>query len=94
MFVSEFPQDAECRGATSSLFFPDSLDGRTNRRLIAEARQVCARCEVSRECYDFAQTSNRGRKEQYGVWAGVDFERWNREKRTEIVTRSRKRQSA
>ena len=48
---------AACRGMGPALFFPDR--GESND----EAKAVCARCPVRRECFDAAPL--------YGVWAGL-----------------------
>ena len=40
----------------------------TSETSIQKAKQICARCEVRKECLNYALTNN----EQYGVWGGLD----------------------
>lgn len=59
---------APCKGRTT-LFFPDpSLPLPTRLQLTAEAKSVCQRCPVRRECLDYAL----GRRIEDGVWGGCD----------------------
>jgi WhiB family redox-sensing transcriptional regulator len=48
----------------SELFFPLPGDNAAREKAIA----VCAGCEVSRECSDFARETGQ----TSGVWAGID----------------------
>lgn len=64
---------AACRDKDPRVFFPDSRDSALNRAFVREARRTCAACPVKVECGEFAQTSNNGRPEQWGVWSGRDM---------------------
>jgi WhiB family redox-sensing transcriptional regulator len=57
---------AACRSADPELFFPVSGAGPSLAQ-IAEARTVCARCEVRSECLAFALATGQ----PYGVWGGT-----------------------
>lgn len=57
----DWRDQAACIGADPALFFP--AEGET----AAEARAICARCPVVKECLDYALS----RPEKYGVWAGL-----------------------
>lgn len=57
----EWMARAICPGLTS-LFFPEQ--GETNSAEMA--KQVCARCPVSRECLEYAIVN-----EVFGVWGGT-----------------------
>jgi WhiB family redox-sensing transcriptional regulator len=57
---------AACRSADPELFFPVSWAGPSLAQ-IAEARTVCASCEVRRECLAFALATGQ----PYGVWGGT-----------------------
>lgn len=65
-------EKAGCKGHPANLFFLDSANGVTThyRRALEKARQVCVKCPVMNECYNYAVQA----KEQYGVWGGVDFQ--------------------
>jgi WhiB family redox-sensing transcriptional regulator len=52
---------AACRGAGTSMHFPNQGAG------IGDARAVCAGCEVRRECLDYAVAD----PSLQGVWAGT-----------------------
>lgn len=56
-------EDAACRTRDASLFFGSGDD-------LDEARQVCRRCDVRRECLSFAIRTNQ----QFGVWGGLSSE--------------------
>ncbi len=57
---------AACRLADPELFFPISSSGRALEQ-VAEAKRICARCPVQRECLAFAL----GTREVHGVWGGL-----------------------
>lgn len=52
---------AACRGADVELFF--SIEEEDQQR----ALQHCARCEVRRQCLEFALAN----REMYGIWGGT-----------------------
>jgi WhiB family redox-sensing transcriptional regulator len=55
--------EAACRGAATSLFFPDPGDDVAVR----EAKSICAACHVVVECRAHALLSPRER----GIWGGL-----------------------
>ena len=47
--------NAACRGLDASMFFhPDNERGRSRRRREENAKSICARCPVSRQCLEWA----------------------------------------
>jgi WhiB family transcriptional regulator, redox-sensing transcriptional regulator len=60
---------AACLSADAELFFPVSGAGPSVAQ-IAEAKTVCARCEVRSECLAFALAT----RQPYGVWGGTSPE--------------------
>ncbi|MDQ6936400.1 MAG: WhiB family transcriptional regulator [Actinomycetota bacterium] len=59
---------AACRGLNAAMFFhPDNERGKSRRRREAQAKVVCARCPVTRECLRWALSV----REPYGVWGGL-----------------------
>lgn len=59
---------AACRGLDASMFFhPDNERGRSRRKREEQAKAVCARCSVSRECLIWALSV----REPYGIWGGL-----------------------
>jgi WhiB family redox-sensing transcriptional regulator len=67
-----------CRHADPDLFFPVSMTGRAIIQ-VAEAKSLCARCPVRRECLDFARTH----EPIDGIWGGTTPEERQRERRRE-----------
>lgn len=59
----EWVHRAACRGMDPEMFFPDQ----SRRAECSAAVAVCARCEVSEECLDFALASH----EKFGTWGGL-----------------------
>lgn len=60
---------AECRSADPDLFFPISSSGMALKQ-VAEAKEICARCRVQRECLMFALVT----RQRHGVWGGMSEE--------------------
>jgi WhiB family transcriptional regulator, redox-sensing transcriptional regulator len=56
---------AACRWADPELFFPLSESGQALEQ-IAEAKAICSRCPVRRQCLEFAL-----RTRPYGIWGGL-----------------------
>lgn len=77
---------AACRGADPSVFFPHRPTGNVTdeeraardedpeHNLGVEAKRVCARCPVLRECLEDAIE----RREEHGIWGGAG-ENWRRQ---------------
>ncbi len=60
--------DAACRLEAGEAFFPDSRGGRPlSLRAELEAKSVCARCPVQRQCLTAALDSG----ETTGIWGGM-----------------------
>lgn len=59
----DWQDGAACRGQDPDLFFPESYQN------VNEARKVCARCEVLKDCLAYAMSAPDARK--FGVWAGT-----------------------
>ena len=57
---------AACRSADPDLFFPISLAGPSLAQE-AQAKAICAGCQVRRECLAFALRTHQA----YGVWGGL-----------------------
>jgi WhiB family transcriptional regulator, redox-sensing transcriptional regulator len=57
---------AACRSADPDLFFPISSSGRSLAQ-VAEAKAICAECQVRRHCLAFALRTHQ----VYGVWGGL-----------------------
>jgi WhiB family transcriptional regulator, redox-sensing transcriptional regulator len=60
---------AECQFADPDLFFPISAAGKALPQ-VAEAKEICARCQVRRECLTFALLTGQ----RHGVWGGMSEE--------------------
>lgn len=60
--------DAACRGVGVEHFFPSEASG------LMQARRVCVRCPVSKDCLDYA-LSDPSLK---GIWAGTSERRRRR----------------
>jgi len=57
---------AACRSADPDLFFPVSSSGKSLEQ-VDEAKAVCARCLVRRQCLAFALLT----RQAYGIWGGL-----------------------
>jgi hypothetical protein len=58
------PRGAACADADPETFFPDPGQDDT------QARAICARCPIRRECYALARATGQ----RWGIWGGVNFE--------------------
>jgi len=61
----EWKLRALCREVDPDLFFPEGPANVVHSRY-KEAISVCAKCEVRRECYQYALDNN----ERDGIWGG------------------------
>jgi WhiB family transcriptional regulator, redox-sensing transcriptional regulator len=68
---------AACLTADPELFFPLSAAGPSATQL-TEAKAICARCPVRRQCLDFALTT----RQVHGVWGGT-----SEDERRRLLTR-------
>jgi WhiB family transcriptional regulator, redox-sensing transcriptional regulator len=57
---------AACRSADPDLFFPVSSTGKSLEQ-VAQAKAICARCLVRRECLAFAMRT----RQFHGIWGGL-----------------------
>lgn len=71
----EWQEAAACRGKDPDLFFPD-----VGQTWSAEARAICASCEVRVECLEHALA----KPEQRGMWGG-----YSAEERRDLIRRRR-----
>ncbi|MFI6288326.1 WhiB family transcriptional regulator [Streptomyces sp. NPDC051018] len=62
----EWQREAACTDEDPELFFPISAIGPGAGQL-DRAREVCGRCPVSRECFDWALSTGQ----RTGVWGGT-----------------------
>ena len=60
---------AACGSAEPDLFFPISAAA-SNQVQVTEAKVLCARCLVRRECLDFAIRT----RQMHGIWGGMTEE--------------------
>ena len=60
---------AACASADPELFFPISYSGPALRQ-VAQAKAICARCPIQRECLRYAL----GARSIQGVWGGMTEE--------------------
>lgn len=65
-----------CARAQSDLFFPLSSASVCAPQITA-AKAICARCQVRRQCLDFALRT----RQQYGIWGGLTEDERSRELR-------------
>ncbi len=66
---ASWESQAACLDCDPDLFFPVALAGPALRQ-IAQAKAICARCPVRRECLRFALTTHQ----IHGVWGGTSEE--------------------
>ena len=59
-------EHAACRDTDPDLFFPESRGAQANL-IAAQAKQVCARCQVRASCLETALANH----ERFGVWGGT-----------------------
>lgn len=77
---------AACRMVDPGMFFPVGVTGLAEVQ-IADAKAVCQRCGVRKECLEFALATNQ----EYGVWGGMSEEERRtirRERRARLRTAS------
>jgi WhiB family transcriptional regulator, redox-sensing transcriptional regulator len=64
---------AACQSADPDLFFPVSSTGKSLEQAV-DAKALCARCLVRRECLAFALRT----RQVHGIWGGMTEEERNR----------------
>ena len=67
---NDWRPEAACRGLDPELFFSsDEIVNRQERlEREAEAKAVCNRCSVRRDCLSYAVSAG----ERYGIWGGLN----------------------
>jgi WhiB family redox-sensing transcriptional regulator len=67
---NDWRMNAACRGLDADLFFsPDTFETKQEKDdREAQAKAVCARCEVREQCLEYALEAG----ERYGIWGGLD----------------------
>ena len=83
---AEWRAAGACVTADPELFFPVSPGGMAAGQ-IAQARRICAGCQVRRQCLEFALRTN----EMVGIWGGTTPEERARARQDEIARRRRVR---
>ncbi len=63
--IAPWRESAACARVDPELFHPERGPG--ERRAMAQAKAVCARCPVQRECLDDALEQD----DRYGIWGGL-----------------------
>ena len=81
-YLGEWQAAGACLSADPEIFFPVSGTGASTRQ-IEQARRICARCPVRRECLDWAMSSG----EMHGIWGGTTPEDRTRARRKEAARR-------
>lgn len=82
--ISDFFDDAACKDADTSVFFPvsDTFAG--------EAKAICAACPVAERCLEYAISSHQAD----GVWGGLtSVERHRLVRRRQKLARERRDRS-
>jgi WhiB family transcriptional regulator, redox-sensing transcriptional regulator len=74
--ASDWRSAGACLSADPDLFYPISSNGLA-RSQVAEARAVCERCAVRRQCLEFALRTG----ETHGIWGGTTPEERRRARR-------------
>jgi len=87
-YVGEWQAAGACLSADPEIFFPVSGTGASAPQ-IAQARRICGRCPVRRECLDFAMSSG----EMHGIWGGTNPEDRTRTRRAEAARRRHARKA-
>jgi WhiB family transcriptional regulator, redox-sensing transcriptional regulator len=72
---------AACRSIEPDLFFPVSSAGKSLEQA-AEAKAVCARCLVRRQCLAFALQT----RQAHGIWGGLTEGERNQQRPARTVT--------
>lgn len=76
-----------CVSADPDLFFPVAT-GEAGARQAAAAQRICDRCQVRRQCLEYAMSNGQ----MHGVWGGTTAEERVRVRRQRASARRRARQ--
>jgi WhiB family redox-sensing transcriptional regulator len=68
--ANDWQRLAACKGPFAELFFPPSAPERKDEKAAREdaAKAICADCDVSGECLDYALSI----QEPHGIWGGLN----------------------
>lgn len=58
-----------CTPANDDILFSTERRGRARDKALTKAKELCGRCPVSPDCYQWAVDHGQ----RHGVWGGVDF---------------------
>lgn len=81
-YAGDWQTAGACLSADPDIFYPVSGSGASLAQ-INEARRICGRCSVRRECLDFAIQTG----EAHGIWGGTTPEDRTRARRQEMARR-------
>ncbi|MBC7459142.1 WhiB family transcriptional regulator [Candidatus Saccharibacteria bacterium] len=76
---------AECRKVDPELFFPIGETSPIDKQQVKDALAVCAMCQVTEQCLDYALTTNQ----TDGVWGGLSGKQRRAYKRRATILRRR-----
>ena len=79
-YATEWRESGACLTADPDLFFPVAA-GAVGARQADEARRICARCRVRRECLEFAMDMG----EAHGIWGGTTPDERRRTRRKQLA---------
>ena len=80
--VADWRDRAACAGHPHALFFPTGDD---IEDIVERAQAICATCEVSEDCLEFALETN----ERTGIWGGITEEERKSLRRKWLAARRR-----
>ncbi|MBV9384132.1 MAG: WhiB family transcriptional regulator [Streptosporangiaceae bacterium] len=83
-YASDWREAGACLSADPDLFYPISTTGLALAQ-IAKARTICSRCEVRRQCLEFAMETG----DMHGIWGGTTPEERRRARRRKRAGGSR-----
>lgn len=59
--------EANCKGVDLSVFFVENEDGTISRKNINNAKKICEKCKVEKECLMYAISEDI----TFGIWGGL-----------------------
>lgn len=88
-YRTDWLEAGACVNADPDLFFPVAA-GEAGARQAARAQRICERCQVQRECLEYAMANSQ----MHGIWGGTTPEDRIRARRQRSDRRRRSRQRA
>lgn len=71
---TEWFSEAHCKGAGVDMFFFEDRRDREARQRVQEAKEICKKCPVIKQCLNYALEAPM----EWGVWGGLSSsERWH-----------------